>query len=275
MDTDLQKAKNMTFGIAIVLIILFAAVTILLYRFQDRLIFLPQPTAPANRLRYASHEIRVGHGDVTLTGWFFKNGISAQHPLIIYYGGNAEDVSLNVEDLGRFNTRSFLFMNYRGYGGSTGRPSESALFDDALFVFDHVVKTDGIDPAHIVLMGRSLGSGVAVHVAARRKVGGIILVTPYDSLVQVARIHYPFFPVRLLLKHRFDSASQAAGITIPALFLTAAADRVVPVRLARHLQKRWGGPVTAVNVEGADHITIVTSPVYWDAINAYLRQRGP
>jgi uncharacterized protein len=258
---------------ALVIIGLFAAVTFCLYRFQDRLIFIPQPTAPINRARYAAHEIRLQRGDVAVTGWFFKDGISAQRPLIVYYGGNAEDISLNIEDMGRFDTRSFLFMNYRGYGGSAGRPSERALFADALYVFDHVLKTEGIDPAHVVLMGRSLGSGVAVHVAAHRRVGGVILVTPFDSLAQVARIHYPFVPVKLLMKHRFDSASLAAGITTPALFLTASHDRVVPVRLARNLEKRWGGPVTVVNVDGTDHNTIQTSPVYWNAINTYLLRR--
>jgi hypothetical protein len=260
---------------ALVIIGLFVAVTFCLYRFQDRLIFIPQPNAAVNRTRFAAHEIRVQHGDVTLTGWFYKDGITPQHPLIVYYGGNAEDVSLNLEDLGRFATRSFLVMNYRGYGGSSGRPSERALFADALFVFDHVLKAESIDPAEVVLMGRSLGSGVAVHVAARRQVGGVILVTPFDSLVHVARLHYPFVPVGLLLKHRFDSASLAAGISTPALFLTATHDRVVPVRLARRLQERWGGPVTAVNVDGTDHNTIQASPVYWDAINTYLLRRCP
>jgi pimeloyl-ACP methyl ester carboxylesterase len=109
-------------------------------------------------------------------------------------------------------------MNYRGYGGSDGTPSETALLSDALFVFDYMLATEGIDPAHVVLMGRSLGSGVAVHVAAKRKVGGVILVTPFDSLVNVARAHYPIFPVGLMLKHRFDSAALAPGITTPGSF---------------------------------------------------------
>jgi pimeloyl-ACP methyl ester carboxylesterase len=107
-------------------------------------------------------------------------------------------------------------------------------------------------------------------VAAERKVGGIILVTPFDSLVNVARAHYPIFPVGLLLKHRFDSAALAPGITTPALFLMAANDQVVPVRLAKKLASVWGGPVTAVTVGGTDHNTIETSPVYWDAVNVFL-----
>lgn len=261
---------KMIFEIVKILLVFFVGVTLLLYFFQGRMIFFPQPTAPGNQSRYAENEIRLRHGGVTLTGWFFKNEIGPGNPLVVYYGGNAEDVSLNFTDLGRFNIQSFLFMNYRGYGGSDGKPSETALLTDALFVIDHMLATEGVDPAHMVLMGRSLGSGVAVHVAAKRKVGGIILVTPFDSLVNVARAHYPIFPVGLMLKHRFDSAALAPGITTPALFLTASHDQVVPVRFAKKLEAVWGGPVTTVTVEGTDHNSIETSPVYWDAVNEYL-----
>lgn len=253
-----------------ILIVFFLGATLLLYLFQGRMIFFPQPTSPENRSRYAGSEIRLNHGGVTLTGWFFKDAIGPENPLLIYYGGNAEDVSLNFADLGRFGNRSFLFMNYRGYGGSDGTPSEAALLADALFVFDHMLAAEGVDPAQVVLMGRSLGSGVAVYVAAKRKVGGVILVTPFDSLVNVARAHYPIFPVGVLLRHRFDSAALAPGIDTPALFLTASNDRVVPIRFAKKLESVWAGPVTAVHVPGTDHNTIETSPVYWDAVNAYL-----
>jgi pimeloyl-ACP methyl ester carboxylesterase len=260
----------MILGTFKIIVVFFVGATLLLYLFQGKMIFFPQPTAPENQSRYAGNEIRLLHGNVTLTGWFFKNEVGPGNPLVVYYGGNAEDVTLNFADRGRFNAQSFLFMNYRGYGGSDGKPSETALLSDALFVFDHMLASEGIDPTHVVLMGRSLGSGVAVHVAAKRKVGGVILVTPFDSLVNVARAHYPIFPVGLLLKHRFDSAALAPGITTPALFLTASNDQVVPVRFARNLEQVWGGPTTAVSVAGTDHNSIETSPVYWDAVNAYL-----
>jgi pimeloyl-ACP methyl ester carboxylesterase len=261
---------KMTLEILKLLLVFFIGATLLLYFFQDRMIFFPQPTAPASQSRYAGQAFRLRHGDVTLTGWFFKHEIGPGNPLVVYYGGNAEDVSLNFDHLGRFNTRSFLFMNYRGYGGSDGKPSEAALLSDALYVIDHVLAAEAIDPSHVVLMGRSLGSGVAVHVAANRQVGGIILVTPFDTLVNVARAHYPIFPVGMLMRHRFDSAALAPSIDIPALFLTASNDQVVPVRLARKLESVWGGPTTAVAVEGTDHNTIETAPLYWESVNAFL-----
>lgn len=251
----------------------FTAITLLLYFFQERMIFFPRPTFPGNEKRYADYEIKIRRGQIILKGWFFKDRVDPQNPLIVYYGGNAEDVSLNFDSLDRFATRSFLFMNYRGYGGSGGHPTQRSLCEDALFVLDTVMKSEGIQPQDVILMGRSLGSGIAVHVAARRKVAGVILVTPFDSLTNVARAHYPIFPVKLMLKHRFDSASAAPVINTPALFLTAADDQVVPVHLAHHLEQCWGGPTSSVTIAGTDHNTIDTSPLYWEAINTFLRSR--
>ena len=260
----------MLLGIVQFVLVLFAGTCLLLYLLQGKMIFYPQPTAPGIQARYAEHEIRLQHGDTTLTGWFFKGRIDADQPLIVYYGGNAEDVSLNFSDMDRFPVQSFVFMNYRGYGQSQGRPSEKALLADAVFILDHLIETEAIAPAHVVLMGRSLGSGVAVHVAAQRAVGGLILVTPFDSLVNVARAHYPIFPVGWLLRHRFDSASLAPDIAAPALFLTASHDQIVSPRLAANLQRVWGGPVTAVRVDGTDHNSIQASSTYWEAIHAFL-----
>ena len=260
----------MILGIVKVVVVLFVGISLLLYLFQSKMIFYPQPTMPGIQAQFAGNEIRVQHGDVTLTGWFFKGRIDADHPLIVYYGGNAEDVSLNFGDLDRYPAESFLFMNYRGYGQSQGRPSEKALLADALFILDHLLESESIDPAHVVLMGRSLGSGVAVHVAGHRRVGAVILVTPFDSLVNVAKAHYPIFPVGWLLRHRFDSATLAPGIAAPALFLTASHDQIVPPRFAANLQRVWGGPATAVRVDNTDHNSIETSPVYWKAIHAFL-----
>ena len=264
----------MIFGIVKVVVLLFVGISLLLYLLQGKMIFFPQPTAPGSQARYADHEIRIQHGDTTLTGWFFKGRIDAEHPLIVYYGGNAEDVSLNFADLDRFPAESFLFMNYRGYGQSQGNPSEKALLADALFILDHVLESASIDPAHVVLMGRSLGSGVAVHVAGHRRVGAVILVTPFDSLVNVAKAHYPIFPVGWLLRHRFDSAALAPEIAAPGLFLTASHDQIVPPRFAANLERVWGGSVTAVRVDGTDHNTIETAPVYWEAIRAFLASPG-
>lgn len=252
---------------------MFGLVSLLLYFFQDRMIFFPQRTSERVRDLYKSNEITVSHDGIKLHGWFVKEEISAASPLLVYYGGNAEDISMNLEDSARFGNRSFLFMNYRGYGDSQGRPSEKHLVEDAIAILDHITASERIDPAHMVLMGRSLGSGVAVQVAARRKVGRVILVTPFDSLVNVARKHYPLFPVKLMLRHRFDSASLAPYIKIPALAIVAGKDQVIPGASSMHLVEKWGGPIETVTIENADHNDIGLFALYWKAINEFLTKK--
>ena len=242
-----------------------------LYFFQDSLIFFPQPTPSVSREKFAPHAYRVRHGDIDLQGWFVRGKISADKPLLIYYGGNAEEVSASLWDWERFNAGAGLFINYRGYGDSGGKPSQASLCRDAVFILDHVAASEKIPLNHIVLIGRSLGSGVAVYAAAQRRVRGVILITPFDSLTNVARHHYPIFPVRLLLKHPFDSLALAPAIQTPMLMLVAGRDEVIPAKYAFNLEKAWGGPVRSVVIDGAGHNDIQLDQGYWQAINAFLR----
>lgn len=260
-------------------------VTLAAYLLQEKLIFYPQKGIFApQRERYAAHEIRLtvppearpGHPGVSLHGWLLRTDRQkAPANLLIYYGGNAEEVSLNLGELDRLPVDALLLMNYRGYGLSQGRAGETELVADALWVLDTVTARLGLAPGRVILMGRSLGTGVAVQVAARRAVAGLILVTPFDSLVSVARKHYPFLPAGLLLKHRFDSLSLAPRQTRPALMLVAAEDTIIPNTCSRRLVEAWGGAVSAVTVPGAGHNDIHLAAPYWAAIRTFLHTLSP
>jgi pimeloyl-ACP methyl ester carboxylesterase len=138
-------------------------------------------------------------------------------------------------------------------------------------VFDEMIRRKGLAPRDVVLLGRSLGSGVAVHVASQRQVRGVILVTPFDSIAGVARRHYPFLPVRLLLRHRFDSLALAPDISVPALFLVSGQDRLIPPGLSHRLAEAWGGPVRMVIVEQTGHNDIQIDDRYWQAVSAFVQ----
>jgi pimeloyl-ACP methyl ester carboxylesterase len=253
-----------------ILIPILIAGVALLYILQDALIFFPQPTPPQQRDQFAGHAVTFDRDGHQLQGWYVPGPISRKKPLVVYYGGNAEEVSGNLYDLPRLQAGAYLFLNYRGYGDSQGKPSQKALCGDALHVLDTLVERDEIPLDHVVLMGRSLGSGVAVHVASQRPVRGVILVTPFDSLLNVARHHYPYLPVRLLLKHPFDSAALAPAIKLPALFLIGREDTIIPNSRSIRLAELWGGPVEAVTIEGVGHNDIQLNPRYWEAINQFL-----
>lgn len=245
-----------------------------LYTMQDSLIFLPPP-APAMAPRAAHVEaVRVPVGDgLVLSGWLA--GASApvsgrRMPLVIYFGGNAEEVSYMAGMASNVAPALFLAVNYRGYGGNPGSPGERALFADALALYDWAVARPDIDPGRVVLMGRSLGSGVAVHVAAERKPAGVVLVTPYDSIRDVAQSMYPTVPVSALLRHPFDSLARAPAIDTPMLALVAGRDQVIPSHHARRLFEAWRGPKRWREIAAADHDSISSAPDYWASIREFL-----
>ena len=257
-----------------VLAIALAVLVLTACALQERLIFFRQPPAPAPRVDSPAslHEIALQGADGTkLFGWFVREQ-EGRAPLVIYFGGNAEEISWFIGEAKQLAGRSVLSVNYRGYGRSEGDPGEKALFADALAVFDAAAARADVDAHKIVLMGRSLGSGVAVYVASQRPVAGLVLVTPFDSLVEVGADHYPFLPVRWLLRHRFDSLSLAPSIKSPVLMIAAGRDSIVPARHARRLYEAWGGPHEWLELPGAGHNDVDAHPEYWNSIRNFLDQ---
>lgn len=251
----------------------------LAYVYQDSLIFYPQPRSNeelmAVRVRHPlAEEVRLRTDDGNeLRGWFLRASAVAngkRAPVVVYYGGNAEEVSGQLNETSRFTGHSLLVVNYRGYGGSGGAPGESALYADALKVFDYAVSRADVDGQNVVIMGRSLGTGVAVHVAARRQASAVLLVSPYDSMIEVGQSHHPYLPVSLLLRHRFEAIADAPRITAPLLALVAPGDNVVPNERSRRLAEAWGGPWQLREIAGATHSIFGASPSFWSEIEAFL-----
>jgi pimeloyl-ACP methyl ester carboxylesterase len=188
-------------------------------------------------------------------------------PALLYFGGNAEDVGASIGLYAeRLPGHSLYFVNYRGYGGSTGRPSEDALVADAIALYDHLRSTH----AEISVVGRSLGSGVAVQLAKARDVRRLALVTPFDSLVNVARTHFRWLPVGLLMLDRFDSTIGAATIAADVLVVIAEADEIIPRGRSDALVEAFPSRPRVVVLEGARHNEIELDPRYLDEIAGFL-----
>ena len=241
------------------------------YLLQDRLIFHPQPLDAPRRAALGNDpsvkEIFLqAEGGVRLHAWHIPGD-----PLILYFGGNAEEVSWMVEEAKeKAPGVGWLLTSYRGYGASEGAPSEKALFADALGWYDHVMKT--LRPSRVVAFGRSLGSGAAVYLASQREVASVILISPYDSLTQVAKRYYPVLPVGLMLRHRFDSLSRAPAIRAPLLCLVATHDEVISPAHSRRLFDAWGGPKQWVDVVGAGHNGMDGAEGFWQNIRRFLEE---
>lgn len=226
-------------------VLLYLALCAALYVFQRSLLYLPQPAraaVPALELDVPGARLQVS---VHLRG-----GAQA----VLYFGGNAEDVSTRLAELtASFPRHSVFALHYRGYGRSTGRATEAALVADALALFDHVAR----QRADLTVVGRSLGSGLAVGVAAQRPVNRLVLVTPYDSIAAVAARHYPFFPVRWLIHDRFDAAAVAPRVRAATTVIVAERDEVIPRARTEALLSRFApGVAQRVVIPGAGHNTL-------------------
>ncbi len=200
--------------------------------------------------------------------------------LLLYFGGNAEDVHWRLAASGPGRPENYpgwdiLLTDYRGYGLSGGVPGQTALQADALLWFDTASagRIDGIAKPHsIAVMGTSLGSYYTTYLAAQRPVAGIVLVTPFDSVLDYVRSRLPLLPVKLLLRHPMESIRHAGQINAPSLFLVAANDATIPPERARILYEQWAGqPRDWVLLPQTNHDTISADPLYWEALRRFLR----
>jgi len=224
-----------------------------LFVFQRSFLYFPQPRSLA--LGATTLTLDVPGASLAVTTRLAEGGRA-----LLYFGGNAEDVSLGLPLLSAaFPGHALYLMHYRGFGGSSGKPSEAALFADALALFDTV----HAQHESITVLGRSLGSGVAVYLASVRPVARLVLVTPFDSVQELAARHFRYFPVRWFLKDKFESWRYAKAVAAPTVVIAAEHDEVIPRASTETLFARFpSGTASLEVVAGANHNSISESPEY-------------
>lgn len=175
-------------------------------------------------------------------------------PTILYFHGNAGSLETRSERIRKYMARGLgvFMMTYRGFGGSSGKPSEAANVADALLAYDTLVAS-GVDVADVVVYGESLGTGVAVQVAAARPVAGVVLDAPYTSMVDLAALHHPLIPGRWFMTDRYETRRHIAGVTAPLLILHGEQDTIVPIGMGREIFARAPGPKTLRTFPDAGH----------------------
>jgi len=188
---------------------------------------------------------------------------------VLYFGGNAERIEDRRKDFARiFPHASTYLVPYRGYGASEGTPTESDILEDALAVYDQVqARQPG---ARIVVIGRSLGSAVASYVASKRPVSKLVLVTPFDSMSNVAQSHYPWLPVRWLLQDRYEQATYLKTYKGPLMIVRAGRDDVVPAASTNQLIASLGRKPRVLDLPQADHSSVATDATYTRALAAFV-----
>jgi uncharacterized protein len=251
----------------------YAGVVLIAWLWQEKLLFHPRPVEPrpAMPAGWRAQEIEFTTRDGTRLFGVLALPPHPKPPLVIYFGGNAEEVtSLAPMAKEYYADRAALYVNYRSYGASQGKPGETALVSDGVELFDWALKREDLDASRIAVHGRSLGTGVAVQVAGARPARCLVLTSPFLSAREVARYLYPWLPVTLLIRHPFDSAARAPTMKTPALFIMGTDDTLVPMAQSARLADLWGGSTERLVLEGFTHNDVHVNPRYGATIRAFL-----
>ncbi len=261
--------------IILILASFYILLCIFLYFYQECLLFFPSvPYLPHYEKILANKNLRniqlQTSDGVFLDGWMQLS--PEKKVTILYFGWNADETSYFVEKY-HYQNANIVSFNYRGYGRSTGKPSEKAIFADALLQYSYLTETLKIKPENIIVMGRSLGTGVATYLASQRQVGKVILITPYDSVESVSKEIYFFVPVSLLLTNRFDSLKYASLRKNTLLCIYAGRDTTIPNHHTENLLTHWNGHIDRILIPEAMHDNIYEFQEVHDSIERFLHQK--
>jgi uncharacterized protein len=260
-----------------VAVVLLAALA-LLWSQQRRLIYLPAPRAvpTAAALLPGAEEVSFATEDgLRLDGWFLPAAAAGRGPAVLVCNGNAGNRSLRAPlaaALARAGLAVLLF-DYRGYAANPGRPTEPGLAADARAAAAYLAGRPEVDPARLVYFGESLGAAVALRLATERPPAALVLRSPFWSLAEVGRLHYPWLPVSLLLADRYDAAGRVGRLAAPLLVVAGERDRIVPAAHSRRLFDAAPQPKRFVLLPGADHndLDLLAGPRLLDEVTAFLR----
>lgn len=240
----------------------YLGICVVIWLVQDRLVFVMRWPLTLGECKAAAQRedaelVQLETEGIVLTGWFLAPTVKRwdKSPVIVLFGGNGENLANTIGDFGAYRANGYAVcaFSYRGYGHSGGEPSEKAFFHDAEFVYDWLTAREDVDAEGVTAWGRSLGSSVAVHLAANRKLRSVVLISAFSKISVAAKTRYRFLPVEALLKYKFDSASLAGRIETPMLEIHGTQDALVTYEDGKRLIEAWHGPVKHIRIEGGGH----------------------
>jgi fermentation-respiration switch protein FrsA (DUF1100 family) len=241
------------------LVLAVAAIVVTMWGgLQRRLMYFPfgnvPPPEQVGLPRAEQVSIKTEDG-LSLGAWFVPAASPGNGTTILIFNGNGGNRAMRAPLAAALADRHIasLLLDYRGYGGNLGAPSEGGLARDARAALRYVTTRSDVDPERIVYFGESLGSGVAVRLATERPPRVLILRSPYTSIVDVARHHYPIVPVGWLLRDRFPSVDRIKQVRSPVLIIAGRRDGVVPSALSEGLYEAANEPKELLMFDGVDH----------------------
>ena len=250
-------------------LMLFIKLLLLAYITFGILFFINQRDllyAPTDKMNHLFNEV-IFHNDKESINVIVVN--DKKEKAILYFGGNGDTVARSAFAFDRFFPEYTVYLvNYRGYGGSSGKPTEKGIYSDALTIFDKIRSKH----SDISVLGRSLGSGVATYLASKREFEKLVLITPYDSAQSMAQERFPIYPMSILLKDKYDSVTRAKSIEAKTLVLIAEKDSVITMRHSQKLIDAFVASTVDVKIiQGVGHNSILRDDRYYHVLQTFLK----
>ncbi|MBN1256511.1 MAG: alpha/beta hydrolase [Planctomycetes bacterium] len=253
---DKKTSRLWIFRIIRIAVLAYLGLCALAYIFQERLIFLPSSewvATPGGDAELAYEDVTLTTADgVELSAWYIPS--PHNRGVVLLCHGNAGNISHRMASIQVCNELGYnvLIFDYRGYGRSKGKPTEEGTYQDAMAAWDYLVKAREFPPEKIVILGRSMGGGVATWLARETKPGGLILESCYTSMTAMAKKLFPWLPVKLILKHKYNNLEKLADVSCPVLVIHSQEDEIIPYEHGIKLFAAANGPKTLVTIFG-DH----------------------
>ena len=272
-----QLVRRWGFRLLRALIVAYLAILALLFGFQRQLLYpagKEPPSLERAGLVGVMEPVTFDTEDgLTLLSWYRPPPVVSA-PVILFIHGNGGTIEHRAGKARVYIPAGFglLLLEYRGYGGNPGSPSEEGLYDDGRAALAFLA-AHGIASAHVVLFGESLGTGVAVQLAVEQRAAALVLEAPYSSIADVAQSHFPLLPVWWLVRDRFDSVAKVGRVGVPLLVLHGERDQTIPVRFGRALFAAASEPKEAVWLPDAGHNIVVQRETDIDVLG-FLKRKG-
>ena len=236
--------------------VIYFLVLVFLYFYQRSLLYHPnENNYSGDKISLDIEKVKIQTADnIELLGWYHKKNLK-DYKTLVYFHGNAGSLENRVHKLNHFQDMNinFLIIAWRGFNGNKGKPSERGLYVDGKSAIDWLIKK-GVDEKNLILYGESLGTGVATHLAQNKNYAGVILETPFTSMVDAAKNFYPYIPINLLLKDKFENFKKVNNINTPILVMHGEVDQIVPFSMGKKIYEIANNPKYSYFTKYDDHM---------------------
>ena len=252
----LKKFRKNLLQLILIIFFLYFFVLVFLYFYQRNLLYLPnENNYSGDKISVDIQKVKIPTSDnIELLGWYHEKNLK-DHKTLVYFHGNAGSLENRIHKLNNFKNMNinFLIIAWRGFSGNNGKPTEEGLYIDGKSAIDWLIKK-GVDEKNLILYGESLGTGVATHLAQNKNYAGVILETPFTSMIDTAKKFYPYIPVSLLLKDKFENYKKIKNINSPILVMHGEVDQIVPFFMGKKIYELANEPKYSYFTKYDDHM---------------------